>query len=229
MANYLPAKKNHTLLLTALLLAASFCAKSQRTTPAPTQSAKAPATKPNPDSVNARIENRLVELAIQGPQYRGSEHQNKINEYQLRAAKNTWLNLLAISANYNDQTFANHSTVVNGVAQPNIYPKYYFGITIPLGLIFSHANIRSARESLELSKTNQEQLARTLRAEVLGKYLQYKNYGELIRLQAIVTNDAQAAFLQTEDKFRICQDAAKGHLYTRFKAAALPPRVVISH
>ena len=50
------------------------------------------------------IENRLVELALKGPAYSISNHSNKITEYDLKRVKNSWLNLLTISLNYNDQT-----------------------------------------------------------------------------------------------------------------------------
>src|SRR5450432_1403598 len=51
------------------------------------------------------IEAKLVDLALKGPTYRASTHQNRINELELKKAKNAWLNLLAISYNVNDQTF----------------------------------------------------------------------------------------------------------------------------
>ena len=143
------------------------------------------------------IEEKLVELALKGPFYKGAEHQNKINEYQLKGAKNSWLNLLTISTNYNDQTFAN----VNQTAA-YIYPKYFFGVTIPLGTLFSRTEIKAAREGIEISKNNQEQLARNIRADVISKYRQYKNYFALISLQSQAVDDEETAFFQIKEKFR---------------------------
>jgi outer membrane protein TolC len=141
------------------------------------------------------IEERLVKLALDGPLFRGSEHQNKINEYQLQRAKNSWLNLLTVSTNYNDQSFAKNPTT------SYVYPKYFFGLNIPLGTIFSKTEVKSARESVELSKDNQEQLARNIRADVISKYKQYKAYNDLIAIQSQVVDDQQAAFQQVEKKF----------------------------
>ena len=141
------------------------------------------------------VEERLVKLALDGPLFRGSEHQNKINEYQLQRAKSSWLNLLTVSTNYNDQSFAKNSTT------PYVYPKYFFGLNIPLGTIFSKTEVKSARESVELSKDNQEQLARNIRADVISKYKQYKAYNDLIAIQNQVVDDGQAAFQQIERKF----------------------------
>lgn len=56
------------------------------------------------DSI-ARIEQKLVDLALNGPLMDASLHQSKINEYQLKAAKNTWINILSLSANDNDGSY----------------------------------------------------------------------------------------------------------------------------
>ena len=152
------------------------------------------ATPPPSDSL---IEARLVELTLQGPQYQSLGHKVNIAQSDLIRAKRSWLNLLAVSVNYNDQTFA--KPVQGGY----VYPKYFFGLTIPIGLFFSLGpQIQSARESLEVSKNAREETARDLKAEVLAKYKQYKNYRELILLENTIVVDQQAAFSQVEKKFK---------------------------
>ena len=141
------------------------------------------------------IEERLVKLALDGPLFKGSDHQNRINEYQLQRAKNSWLNLLTISTNYNDQSFAKNPTT------SYVYPKYFFGLNIPLGTIFSKTEVKSAKEQVALSKENQEQLARNIRADVISKYKQYRTYSDLIAIQTQVVDDEQAALQQIEKKF----------------------------
>jgi outer membrane protein TolC len=142
------------------------------------------------------IEERLVALALKGPEAKNLDHQNKINEYELRSAQMAWLNILSVSANYNDQSF---------VERPNtayVYPKYFFGVTVPLGTIFSKTAVKSARESIEMGKNNQEIMKRTIREEVLSRYKEYKAYGDLITIQSELVNDVQAELVQTEEKFR---------------------------
>lgn len=146
---------------------------------------------------SAAIEERLVQLALNGPALKEAYHRNKVSELELVAAKRNWVNLLTVSANYNDQSFAK-STTQGGY----VYPKYFFGLNIPLGTILSRTEVKSARESVEISKQNEEQLRRTIRAEILSKYRQYKAYNELITLQGELSNDVQASLLQIEDKFR---------------------------
>jgi outer membrane protein TolC len=150
-----------------------------------------------PDSV---IEEKLVQLAIEGPVYRGSDHQNKINEYQLKRAKSAWANLLTFSVNYNDQSFAKNNSPATENAY--VYPKYFFGLTIPFGTLFSRTEVKSAREQIAISKDNQEQMARNIRADVLGKYKQYKNFSELIVLQSQIVDDEETAFLQAKEKYK---------------------------
>src|ERR1700738_1830984 len=96
-------------LLSLALLSLVNCLSVSAQTPAVKN--KAAAIQPANQSVNTRtytepsdtaIENRLVELALNGPEYRAATHQNKITELELKRAKSTWLNLLSLSTNYND-------------------------------------------------------------------------------------------------------------------------------
>ena len=150
------------------------------------------------DTVN---ENRLVALALRGPELDASAHQERINELQLKAAKTTWLNLLAISSQFNDQDFSKPPEI-NG--QPAyVYPKYFFGVTVPLGIIFSQCNqVKQARESIANTKDQQEILTRTIRANVLSKYKQYKEYAALIQMQSELINDVVAVTSQAEESFK---------------------------
>jgi outer membrane protein TolC len=142
------------------------------------------------------IEEKLVALALNGPLFQGSIHQNKINEYQLEGAKKAWLNLLTLSTQYNDLSFSKNN--FTNIA----YPKYFFGFTIPLGTLLSKTELRAAREGVEISKNNQEQLRREIRSNVVSQYKQYKAYGQLITIQSELMNDVQAAVLQSEENFR---------------------------
>src|SRR5579872_4361408 len=154
-----------------------------------------PAPVVNQDSL---IQERLVQLALTGPTYSVTGHQIKFAEYNLTRARRTWLNLLSVSADYNDQTFASHSA-----AYGYVYPKYFFGITIPIGLFFTMApDIHKEQENVAIAHDNQEELARTIRAQILSKYAQYKAYGLLIANQTNVVDDEEALRKQVEKKFQ---------------------------
>lgn len=150
------------------------------------------------DSAEILIENRLVELALKSPVYSAAGHRNRINELELKKAKGNWLNLLTISTNYNDQTFAKQNP-----NSPIIYPKYFFGVTIPLGVIFSQGNlVKTAKEGVAFSKDQQDQLARSIKSDILGKYNKYKLFGRLIKLQVELINDISAQLSTTQENFR---------------------------
>jgi outer membrane protein TolC len=148
---------------------------------------------------DSAIEEKLVVLALGGPLYDVSDHQIKIAEYKVKSAKKSWFNLLAISANYNDQTFAKNTPQTQGAY---VYPKYFFGLTIPIGTIVTKGTeIKSAREEVAISKDNQKALERTIRADVLAKYKQYKLAKALVVLESQVADDLHTEFLQAEKKF----------------------------
>ena len=180
-------KKNPFVFLLSLMLLFSVTVDAQNV-PVKRDTAK----RVNSDTASL-IEEKLVELAMKSPAVQAALHQDKIYEYQLKAAKNDWVNLLTFSYNYNDLTYKGGA---------NVYPKYYIGITVPLGTFLSHTDVKAANEAVQISKLNAEQLERTIKAEVVGKYRQYKSYGEQISLQSELLNNVQAALLQSEDKFR---------------------------
>ena len=141
-----------------------------------------------------KTEQKLVELALAGPEARKVEHQQQVYQYQLKSAKNSWMNFLTLSLNYNDQTFNPNI--------PNVYPKYFFGLNVPIGTFISSKQTKIAREGVAIGELTMEETKRRIRAEVLGKYRQFLSYNQLILLQSELLNDVQAALLQTEDKFR---------------------------
>lgn len=145
---------------------------------------------------SSAIEEKLVQLAWQGPEMQKISHQTMISEYQLKSAQNAWMNLLAFNVNYNELTFQKNTPTTY------VYPRYNLGFTIPLGTIFSRTAVKSAKENIEIGKDNTEETKRTLREEVLTAYKQYIAYGQLIAMQSELVNDEKTQLAQTEEKFR---------------------------
>lgn len=150
---------------------------------------------PPSDSI---VEIRLVNLALQGPQFEALGHKVNVAQDQLMQARRAWFNLLTFSLQYNNLSFGKQ---VPGATY--VYPKYFFGLVIPVGMFVSMGpQIHAARESVKVAQNNQDDLARTLRHDVLSDYRTYKNYEQLILLQNTVVVDQQAALTQIEQKFR---------------------------
>jgi outer membrane protein TolC len=149
------------------------------------------------DTSGLTIEQKLVALALSGPAKKSLVNQSKINEYQLRAAKNTWVNLLTLSANFNEQ-----NAFTQNQAATFVFPRYFFGVNIPLGTLLSRTSVKAAKEQLSITKNNIEQLDRDVKADILSKYKEYQTYGELITVQSQTLDDEEAAYLQAKEKFR---------------------------
>jgi outer membrane protein TolC len=143
------------------------------------------------------IEERLVQLALQGPEVEKTAHETKINEYQLKAAQNTWMNLLAFNMNYNEFSLAKNTT-----STAYVYPRYNFGISVPLGTILSRTAVKSAKENIEIGKKNTEIIKRNLREQVLTAYKEYAALEQLIAIQSELVNDVKTQLVQIEEKFR---------------------------
>jgi outer membrane protein TolC len=63
-------------------------------------------------------------------------------------------------------------------------------------------DIKKERENVAIAHDNQDQLARSIRAEVLSKYAQYKTYASLLTVQTNVVDDEEALRRQVEKKFQ---------------------------
>ena len=180
----------YRITLTALLAFTSFFSQAQR------KDSNNTSAIPVTDST---VEDRLIALALKSPLYLKSEHENKIDAYKLKKVKESWLNLLTVSTNYN----INSNRGTNAGNIPVVYPRNSFGLNVPLGIIFSKgSDIKIAREMAILGNISQEQLRREIKVDILTKYKQYVSYAEMIRMQNKVIDDEQAAVLQTEKKFR---------------------------
>lgn len=135
---------------------------------------------------------------MQGPVIQKAEHQNKINDYQVKKVKNSYLNLLTVSTNY---TF--RSTTKDPSTNYYYAPGMTLGVTVPIGIIFTKgADIKIARETREMNLSNTEQLKRETKADILTKYKQYQTYSELIIVESRSIDDQQAEVLEVEKRFR---------------------------
>ena len=147
------------------------------------------------------VEQKLIRIALTRPSYDATYRAIRSANHSLSLAKNEWLNLLSISLNFNDQEFYHQKSVPGQTTY--VYPKYFFGVTIPIGVIFSRSSeIRIARENQAIAKDNQAEAARTIIANVKAKYRTYLDYQSVLAVENIMVNDQQAAFLQVEKNFR---------------------------
>ena len=151
---------------------------------------------PPPASLDSSIEDRLIALATNGPTMDRSIIQDRINDAQLKKAKNSYLNLLTVSTYYNFQTQPTNN-------QNTVYaPGLNLGITIPFGIFFTKASdVKIAKETKQLNLATREQLKREIKSNILSRYKQYQTYLQLIVIESRIIDDQQATVSQIEKKF----------------------------
>jgi outer membrane protein TolC len=185
------------ILLSALLFTATLGALAQAH----------PGTQPRQNAgrtslSDSAFEEKLVQLALAGPQYDATTHQVRIAQYKVKSSQLSWFNLLTLSLNYNDLEFTKQPAAVAGQTA-YVFPKYYFGLVIPIGTIVSKGTeVKAAKEDVKIVQDNQLVVARQIRADVLTKYAQYRNARELALIESQIVDDLSANFSQVEKKFQ---------------------------
>ena len=191
------------IVLAFLLIAAlSINTRAQQVKTPPKKPDTHPAAgSPRPLPSDSVVEERLVTLALQGPLYDVSLHQIKIGEYAVKTAKKSWFNLLAVSFNFNEFDLPGATQQQQQYAY--VYPKYFFGITIPVGSIISKsAEIKTARENLKITRDSQEILARSIRADIITKWHQYQSTKALLDIETSVSVEFQTAATLAESQYK---------------------------
>lgn len=146
-----------------------------------------------PDSL---IKERLVQLVMDNPALHASDAMVGTAEYELKRAKTSWLNTINVSGNLNELVINN--ATINGLPASTLFPKYNFGLTIPLGL-FGRQEKNIAREKIRLYEAQYEENRRALVKRVLIRYEEFKEKRELFELQRQMT-DGQLATYQNKQR-----------------------------
>ena len=156
----------------------------------------------HPDSLNvlpqihdSLLQKKLIQLVTTGPQAEIIDHQNKILQYQLKGAKNAWMNLFTVSFNYNELS---SKSATSGF----VYPKYFIGFTLPMGTLFSRTQVKASKEQIKVKENEREIMVRNVTAGILKMHLQYLNYSSLIILQRNLSDDEETAYLKAKSNFQ---------------------------
>lgn len=126
------------------------------------------------------IREKLVQLALQNPQFEIADRNINVARYSLGRAKGTWLNGLAAQGNVNEYTINPKSAPTN---QATLYPKYNFSFTLPFDFFTTRANdVKIARENLQIAHAEKNERYRTIRKQVLSAYEDYLMHKEKLDL-----------------------------------------------
>lgn len=190
------------LMTLALLIVSTAVAQDQNQTQ-PKQAPYAPPVSKRPiRSLPIRdtgVEEKLVTLALQNVAYDAATRQVTIAQLNVRKEKNSWFDLLVLNAQFNDQSFK-HTSNIGNVAY--VYPKYFYGVAIPIGTILSKGGqVKAAKEQVKMAEDAQIEAALKIRTDVLTKYKSWRVANSLVLMERQVADDIHAAFLQTEKRF----------------------------
>ena len=151
------------------------------------------------------IREKLVRLALQNPTYEVADHQVNIAAFQLKVARSSWLGLFAANGNVNEYTISPpKATVVNGqaISNPIYYPRYNFGLTIPLD-VFSVKpnNVKIARENYAIAAAQRTEKYRQIKVDVLTRYEDYLLDKQKLEYQIQITQDQYTVYKKAEKDY----------------------------
>ncbi|CAL1518083.1 TolC family protein [Chitinophaga sp. MM2321] len=169
-------------------------------------------TLPADQATVARFKQRLVELALQNPDVEQYAIRKQINKYETNSITAGWLNHFSAAGNLNEFTLKNSSGSGNG--NNLYYPRYNFGVNLPLGNLIKIPNdIKRSKAEGKLLDIQKKSEAQSLTAKVLEFYEEYAANKKLFELHMPLMEDALISYNQAEEKFRAGDPAVSLEIY----------------
>jgi outer membrane protein TolC len=120
----------------------------------------------------------------------------EIAKVSLSQAKWTWMDQISASGNLNEFTL-NPDQNLN-----TFFPRYNFGVTIPLGIFLNvPTNTKIAQRELEKVDLEIKQQKLLLRNQVLKAYQNFLMYEQILKLKSELLEDERSTYLTVEAKF----------------------------
>ena len=197
----LTQKKLHRLLLSATAICSMLLTQAQA--PAKTAPAHKSTTYPTTQDTSKvmDVREKLVQLAMQNPNYEIADRNVAIANDQVKKSKAAWLNQFSAQGNLNEFSF-NPPTNPNGTSANYFYPRYNVGVTVPFDLFITKKNdVRIAKQNLGIAQAQKNERFREIKAEVLTVYEDYLLYKQHLEFQSQIVQDAESVYLQAEKDF----------------------------
>ncbi len=143
------------------------------------------------------IREKLVQLAIQNPNYEVADRKVEIANLELSRTKSKLLGQIVVSGNMNEFSINPPQDGFN-----TLYPRYNIGATIPLDLFITRSkDIKIAKENLGIAQAQRNQSYRLIKTQVLTAYEDYVMMKQKLEFQSQITQDAYTEFKQNERDF----------------------------
>ena len=161
------------------------------------------------------IAEELANIALQNPEIKSFEASSTAAEYTWKASKYQLLNSITVAGNLNEYSInkTNNNLGVNGTNL--LYPRYNFGIRVPIGELFSSPRITKANYYKLQSEEEIVKLTRNrIRKDVIILFQNYATTQKLIALQQEVLQDESVAFTKAEERFKNGETSLESYTLT---------------
>lgn len=143
----------------------------------------------------------LVSLAMTNPRIRYNQDLAEQFYWIYKRSQIGWLDAILIQGNLNEYSLNAKNNAA--LEQASLYPKYNFGVNIPLG--FPWVTTRQIKSDAAKSQAMADQVEvekRAVRKEVITNWQNYLMNKHLLALEEQVISDWHIIYLKSEDKFR---------------------------
>lgn len=155
------------------------------------------------------IREKLVQLALQNPNYEIADRKVIIAERTLGRAKGNWLSAFAASGNLNELSIKefgssgnNPTNPVTGANGGLFFPRYNFSLTLPFDYFTSRSNdVKIARQQVYIAEAEKNERYRIIRRDVLTRYEDYLMHKEKFDLNTRITQGEYTEYKLSEKDF----------------------------
>jgi outer membrane protein TolC len=161
-----------------------------------------------PGTVRARIDTtrlsnireRLVQLALQNPEFEIADRNVAITQYQLKAAKGDWLGFIQPQVNLNPMTL--YPPRIGNQYEQMFFPIWNVAIAMPLNFYSQRNNILNvATQKIIMGEAEKNDRYRRIRSAVLSAFEDYRMYSDMLDIQNRIMLDERLDYLQAEKDF----------------------------
>jgi outer membrane protein TolC len=154
---------------------------------------------------NASFEEKLVQLAWRNdPNNAVIVKQSSIAVYNLKQAQWNWLDYISVRGNLNEFTIDPGSDPGNRAA---FFPRYNFGIAIPLGTLGTNAlEVKKRRVQASIAEDQIKAQKLAVRSEVLTRYARYQLAAKKFKIQKETSDQSDVNFKYIEQRFKDGQE-----------------------
>ena len=141
------------------------------------------------------LEKLIVTAKANYPQMKANDHRINVAQANVTKQKVSWMDPLSVSYYYRE---SNTFDIVN----PALFSGYQFGVSISPGTFFQKpANVKQAKEELNIAKYEQKQYELTLETQVKTLYFSYIRQVNVLKVSSKSLMDTESILRSVKIKY----------------------------